>query len=41
MRINKKRLKTSMLEIGNIGKDSTGGITRLAFSMNIRLQPGD
>lgn len=32
MRINNERLKNSMLEIGNIGKDPTGGITRLAFS---------
>ncbi len=37
MRINKKRLKTSMLEIGNIGKDSTGGITRLAFSHEYKV----
>ncbi|MFN2363933.1 MAG: M20/M25/M40 family metallo-hydrolase, partial [Halarsenatibacteraceae bacterium] len=32
MRINKERLKKSMLEIGSIGKDPAGGITRLAFS---------
>lgn len=32
MRINNRRLKNSMLEIGNIGKDPTGGFTRLAFS---------
>ena len=32
MRINKERLKNSMLEIGSIGKEPTGGITRLAFS---------
>lgn len=32
MRINKERLKNRLLEIGNIGKDPAGGITRLAFS---------
>ena len=37
MRINKERLKNSMLEIGNIGKDPTGGITRLAFSPEYKI----
>ena len=32
MRINKKRLKANLKNIGEIGKNENGGITRLAFS---------
>ena len=32
MKINGDRLKKNILRIGNVGKGSTGGITRLAFS---------